>query len=76
MNETFAATEPMITAVKNDVIAELKMGVDIPGIKKLKSERAKEEEIHIKMEKEELSRQFSTSKFVDQVRKLWSTLKP
>lgn len=65
----------MITAVKNDVIAELKMGVDIPGIKKLKSERAKEEEIHIKMEKEELSRQFSTSKFVDQVRKLWSAFK-
>ncbi|MPC29910.1 hypothetical protein E2C01_023163 [Portunus trituberculatus] len=59
--------EPLINSVKNDVIAELKMGVDIPGIKKLKSERAKEEEIHIKQEKEELSRQFSASKFVDQV---------
>ncbi|XP_063840216.1 uncharacterized protein LOC135089012 isoform X5 [Scylla paramamosain] len=59
--------EPLINSVKNDVIAELKMGVDIPGIKKLKSERAKEEEIHIRQEKEELSRQFSASKFVDQV---------
>ena len=59
-----------MNAVKNDVIAELKMGVDIPGIKKLKSERAKEEEIHIKQEKAELSKQFSASKFVNQVRKI------
>lgn len=43
------------------------MGVDITGIKKLKSERAKEEQIHSQMQKEELSRQFSATKFVDQV---------
>lgn len=61
------APEPSFTSAKNDVIAELKMGVDITGIKKLKSERAKEEEIHDKIEQEELSRQFSAVKFVDHV---------
>ncbi|KAK3855228.1 hypothetical protein Pcinc_038352, partial [Petrolisthes cinctipes] len=59
--------EPSINAVKNDVIAELKMGVDISGIKRLKSERAKEEEITSKIEKEELSKQFSVNNFVEQV---------
>ncbi|XP_071530589.1 uncharacterized protein f isoform X11 [Panulirus ornatus] len=59
--------EPSFTSAKNDVIAELKMGVDITGIKKLKSERAKEEEINDKLEQEELSRQFSAVKFVDHV---------
>nr|XP_053634180.1 uncharacterized protein LOC128689762 isoform X2 [Cherax quadricarinatus] len=59
--------EAAFTTAKNDVIAELKMGVDIPGIKKLKSERAKEEELHEKIEEKELSRQFSAVNFVDQV---------
>ncbi|XP_071530577.1 uncharacterized protein f isoform X3 [Panulirus ornatus] len=62
-----SAPEPSFTSAKNDVIAELKMGVDITGIKKLKSERAKEEEINDKLEQEELSRQFSAVKFVDHV---------
>ncbi|XP_069172453.1 uncharacterized protein f isoform X3 [Procambarus clarkii] len=60
-------SEAAFTTAKNDVIAELKMGVDIPGIKKLKSERAKEEELHEKLEGKELSRQFSAVHFVDQV---------
>ncbi|XP_042878798.1 PHD finger protein rhinoceros-like isoform X2 [Penaeus japonicus] len=59
--------EPTFTSVKDDVIAELKMGVDISGIKKMKSERAKEEERNGVMEKEELKRQFSAVNFVDQV---------
>ncbi|XP_042237179.1 espin-like isoform X3 [Homarus americanus] len=59
--------EPSFTTAKNDVIAELKMGVDIPGIKKLKSERAKEEEIHVKLEEKQINRQFSATNFVDQV---------
>ncbi|ROT79965.1 putative GPI-anchored adhesin-like protein PGA55 isoform X2 [Penaeus vannamei] len=59
--------EPAFTSAKDDVIAELKMGVDISGIKKMKSERAKEEERNGVMEKEELKRQFSAVNFVDQV---------
>ncbi|XP_064111641.1 LOW QUALITY PROTEIN: uncharacterized protein LOC135219120 [Macrobrachium nipponense] len=59
--------EPALAIAKDDVIAELKMGVDISGIKKLKSERAKEEVKHCKMEKEELEKQFSAMNFVDQI---------
>ncbi|XP_063593585.1 streptococcal hemagglutinin-like isoform X2 [Penaeus indicus] len=59
--------EPTFTSAKDDVIAELKMGVDISGIKKMKSERAREEERNGVMEKEELKRQFSAVNFVDQV---------
>ncbi|KAK7085271.1 hypothetical protein SK128_013468, partial [Halocaridina rubra] len=43
------------------------MSVDIPGIKKLKSERAKEEAKIGKLEKDELSKQYSPVNFVDQI---------
>ncbi|XP_068216761.1 uro-adherence factor A-like isoform X2 [Palaemon carinicauda] len=59
--------EPALAIAKDDVIAELKMGVDITGIKKLKSERAKEEVKNCDMEKKELEKQFSAVNFVDQI---------
>ncbi|XP_047491439.1 uncharacterized protein DDB_G0271670-like [Penaeus chinensis] len=65
--KTPMSPEPAFTSAKDNVIAELKMGVDISGIKKMKSERAREEERHGVMEKEELKRQFSAVNFVDQV---------
>lgn len=54
-------------AQKNDLISELKMSKDISGIKKMKVERAKVEE---KQEKEmfcEISKQFTTTAFVEKV---------
>ncbi|CAH0564225.1 unnamed protein product [Brassicogethes aeneus] len=60
------AMEPFI-AQKTDLIAELKLSKDITGIKKMKIERAKSE---ISKEKEiytEISRQFTTTKFVEKI---------
>ncbi|XP_049817267.1 espin isoform X2 [Aethina tumida] len=60
------AMEPFL-AQKTDLIAELKMSKDITGIKKMKIERAKSE---INKEKEmytEISRQFTTTKFVEKI---------
>ncbi|XP_055389695.1 probable serine/threonine-protein kinase cdc7 isoform X2 [Condylostylus longicornis] len=50
--------------LKTDLIAELKMSKDIPGIKKLKVEKAKQAE---REHYTELSKQFTASKFVDQI---------
>ncbi|KAB7507064.1 hypothetical protein Anas_01310 [Armadillidium nasatum] len=52
---------------KNDVIAELKMGVDIDGIKKLKTEKLKEEISLDEKQKEELKKQYVADKFVEKI---------
>lgn len=59
-------SEPFL-AQKTDLIAELKMSKDITGIKKMKIERAKCE---VSKEKEiftEITKQFTTTKFVEKV---------
>ncbi|KAJ8972256.1 hypothetical protein NQ317_014621 [Molorchus minor] len=57
-------SEPYLAA-KTNLIAELKMSRDITGIKKLKVERAKSKENTEKVLFTEISRQFSTTAFVD-----------
>lgn len=54
-------------AQKTSLIAELKMSKDITGIKKLKVERAKKEETLEKEIIQEISKQFSPTKFVEKV---------
>lgn len=54
-------------AQKSDVIAELKLGVDIDGIKKLKTEKMKEESVNVQKEKEALKKKFHPEKFVEKV---------
>ncbi|CAH1981468.1 unnamed protein product [Acanthoscelides obtectus] len=61
-------SEPYL-AQKTDLIAELKMSRDIVGIKKMKMERAKTEESKEKEIFTEISRQFTTTRFVDKVKK-------
>lgn len=52
---------------KTDLIAELKRTKDIPGIKKLKVERAQVEKTQEQNLMSEISKAFSVTKFVDQV---------
>ncbi|XP_065157498.1 espin [Atheta coriaria] len=54
-------------AQKTDLIAELKMSKDITGIKKMKIERAKVEEKHEKEMYTEISKQYSTTNFVEKI---------
>lgn len=61
-------SEPFL-AQKTDLIAELKLSKDIPGIKKLKIERAKVEETKEKQLYTEISKQFTATKFVEKVRR-------
>lgn len=60
-------SETNYIAHKKDLIAELKMSKDISGIKKMKVERAKKEETLEKKIITERSKQFTTTKFVEQV---------
>lgn len=53
---------------KTDLIAELKRTKDIPGIKKLKVERAQVEKTQEQNLMSEISKAFSVTNFVDQVR--------
>ncbi|XP_074032071.1 espin protein forked isoform X2 [Leptinotarsa decemlineata] len=59
-------SEPFL-AQKTDLIAELKMSRDITGIKKMKIEKAKTEENKEKELLSEISKQLSTTKFVEKV---------
>lgn len=52
---------------KTDLIAELKRTKDIPGIKKLKVERAQVEKTQEQNLMSEINKAFSVTKFVDQV---------
>lgn len=52
---------------KTDLIAELKRTKDIPGIKKLKVERAQVEKTQEQNLMSEISKAFSVTNFVDQV---------
>jgi len=56
---------------KTDLIAELKRTKDIPGIKKLKVERAQVEKTQEQNLKSEISKAFSVTNFVDQVREFY-----
>lgn len=51
---------------KTDLIAELKRTKDIPGIKKLKVERAQVEKTQEQNLMSEINKAFSVTKFVDQ----------
>jgi len=53
---------------KTDLIAELKRTKDIPGIKKLKVERAQVEKTQEQNLMSEISKAFNVTNFVDQVR--------
>jgi hypothetical protein len=53
---------------KTDLIAELKRTKDIPGIKKLKVERAQVEKTQEQNLMTEISKAFNVTNFVDQVR--------
>ncbi|KAG5873830.1 hypothetical protein JTB14_025826 [Gonioctena quinquepunctata] len=59
-------SEPFL-AQKTDLIAELKMSRDITGIKKMKIEKAKSEEHREKELFSEITKQLSTTKFVEKV---------
>ncbi|XP_057665855.1 espin isoform X2 [Diorhabda carinulata] len=59
-------SEPFL-AQKTDLIAELKMSKDITGIKKMKIEKAKCEESKEKEIFSEITRQLTTTKFVEKV---------
>lgn len=52
---------------KTDLIAELKRTKDIPGIKKLKVERAQVEKTQEQNLMSEINKAFSVTNFVDQV---------
>lgn len=61
------STESPYQAVKEDLIAELKMSKDISGIKKMKVERVKMEEKAGKEMASEISKQFSVDHFVEKM---------
>ncbi|XP_043274475.1 protein bangles and beads isoform X2 [Venturia canescens] len=75
--KTFSAPPPRSVSMTNvsepffvqktDLIAELKKTKDIPGIKKLKVERAKSEKTQEQNMITEISKAFSVSNFVDQI---------
>lgn len=64
--QCLSSTNEAFLSQKTDLIAELKMSKDIHGIKKMKVERARLD--HDKETYSELTRQFTASHFVDQVR--------
>lgn len=66
MKLSISVSEPFFVQ-KTDLIAELKRTKDIPGIKKLKVERAKVEKTQEQNLMSEISKAFSVTKFVDQV---------
>lgn len=63
---SISVSEPFFVQ-KTDLIAELKRTKDIPGIKKLKVERAQVEKTQEQNLMSEISKAFSVTKFVDQV---------
>ncbi|XP_033228607.1 espin isoform X2 [Belonocnema kinseyi] len=75
--KTFSAPPPRSVSMTNvsepffvqktDLIAELKKTKDIPGIKKLKVERAQVEKTHEQNLITEISKAFSVTNFVDQI---------
>ncbi|XP_032666801.1 espin isoform X2 [Odontomachus brunneus] len=75
--KTFSAPPPRSVSMTNvsepffvqktDLIAELKRTKDIPGIKKLKVERAQVEKTQEQNLMSEISKAFSVTKFVDQI---------
>lgn len=64
---SISVSEPFFVQ-KTDLIAELKRTKDIPGIKKLKVERAQVEKNQEQNLMSEISKAFSVTNFVDQVR--------
>ncbi|GAB0094028.1 uncharacterized protein DMENIID0001_092390 [Sergentomyia squamirostris] len=65
--QCLSSTNESFLSQKTDLIAELKLSKDIPGIKKMKVERAKMEDRHEKELYMDISKQFTASNFVDQV---------
>ncbi|XP_055682424.1 uncharacterized protein LOC129789571 isoform X3 [Lutzomyia longipalpis] len=64
--QCLSSTNESFLSQKTDLIAELKLSKDIPGIKKMKVERAKMEDRHEKELYMDISKQFTASNFVDQ----------
>jgi len=64
---------PPLQAQRQDLIAELKMSKDINGIKQMKVEKVKMEEMSEKQKINEITKQLSPDNIIDQVRiKLYS----
>lgn len=70
---SISVSEPFFVQ-KTDLIAELKRTKDIPGIKKLKVERAQVEKTQEQNLMSEISKAFSVTNFVDQVRAFYLSL--
>lgn len=58
---------PPLQAQRQDLIAELKMSKDINGIKKMKVERVKMDEMSEKQKINEITKQLSPDNIIDQV---------
>lgn len=58
---------PPLQAQRQDLIAELKMSKDINGIKKLKVEKVKMDEMSEKQKINEIAKQLSPDNIIDQV---------
>lgn len=59
---------PPLQAQRQDLIAELKMSKDINGIKKMKGEKVKMDEMSEKQKINEIAKQLSPDNIIDQVR--------
>lgn len=66
----YTGTVPPLQAQRQDLIAELKMSKDINGIKKMKGERVKMDEMSEKQKINEIAKQLSPDNIIDQVFKL------
>lgn len=58
---------PPLQAQRQDLIAELKMSKDINGIKKMKVEKVKMDEMSEKQKINEITKQLSPDNIIDQV---------
>lgn len=65
--QCLSSTNEAFLSQKTDLIAELKMSKDITGIKKMKVEKAKMADKYEQQHYSEITKQFTASRFVDQV---------
>lgn len=63
----YTGAVPPLQAQRQDLIAELKMSKDINGIKKMKGERVKMDEMSEKQKINEIAKQLSPDNIIDQV---------
>lgn len=66
--QCLSSTNEAFLSQKTDLIAELKMSKDITGIRRMKVEKAKMEGSYDKEAYSDVTKQFTATHFVDQVR--------